>query len=72
MVGFNEKAQQLGFQKFSDIPEHLVYEEWDGVPILYKDVHLYAFNMHNLNQLEKGSSVVIDYRIHFRRIIYAG
>lgn len=58
MVGFNEKAQQLGFQKFSDIPEHLVYEEWDGVPILYKDIHTYALDKHDLNQLEMGSSVL--------------
>ncbi len=65
MVGFNEKAQQLGFQKFSDIPEHLVYEEWDGVPILYRDIHEYAPDTDNLNQLEMGSSVfqslIIEY-----------
>ena len=57
MVGFSEKAHQLGFNRFSDIPEHLVYEEWDGVPILYKGVHEYALQNYNLNQLEMGSSI---------------
>jgi Uma2 family endonuclease len=57
MVGFSEKAQQLGFNRFSDIPEHLVYEEWDGVPILYKGIHEYALQNYNLNQLEMGSSI---------------
>jgi Uma2 family endonuclease len=57
MVGFSEKAHQLGFNKFSDIPEHLVYEEWDGVPILYKGIQAYALKNYNLNQLEMGSSI---------------
>lgn len=57
MVGFSEKAHQLGFSRFSDIPEHLVYEEWDGVPILYKGIHEYALQNYNLNQLEMGSSI---------------
>ena len=57
MVGFSEKAHQLGFQRFSDIPEHLVYEEWDGVPILYKGVNQYALQNYNLNHLEMGSSI---------------
>ena len=57
MVGFNEKAHQLGFSRFSDIPEHLVYEEWDGVPILYKGIKTYALQNYNLNQLEMGSSI---------------
>ncbi|MCU0471718.1 MAG: Uma2 family endonuclease [Arcicella sp.] len=57
MVGFSEKAHQLGFRKFSDIPEHLVYEEWDGVPILYKGVSEYARQNYNLNQFEMGSSI---------------
>jgi Uma2 family endonuclease len=57
MVGFSEKAHQLGFNRFSDIPEHLVYEEWDGVPILYKGIHEYALQNYNLNQLEMGSSI---------------
>jgi Uma2 family endonuclease len=57
MVGFSEKAHQLGFSRFSDIPEHLVYEEWDGVPILYKGIQEYALQNYNLNQLEMGSSI---------------
>lgn len=57
MVGFSEKAHQLGFHRFSDIPEHLVYEEWDGVPILYKGVNEYAAQNYNLNHLEMGSSI---------------
>ena len=57
MVGFSEKAHQLGFNKFSDIPEHLVYEEWDGVPILYKGIKAYVLQNYNLNQLEMGSSI---------------
>jgi Uma2 family endonuclease len=57
MVGFSEKAHQLGFSRFSDIPEHLVYEEWDGVPILYKGTKMYALQNYNLNQLEMGSSI---------------
>jgi Uma2 family endonuclease len=57
MVGFSEKAHQLGFNRFSDIPEHLVYEEWDGVPILYKGIQEYALQNYNLNQLEMGSSI---------------
>ena len=57
MVGFSEKAHQLGFNKFSDIPEHLVYEEWDGVPILYKGTKTYALQNYNLNHLEMGSSI---------------
>jgi Uma2 family endonuclease len=57
MVGFSEKAHQLGFSRFSDIPEHLVYEEWDGVPILYKGTKTYALQNYNLNQLEMGSSI---------------
>jgi hypothetical protein len=57
MVGFSEKAHQLGFSRFSDIPEHLVYEEWDGVPILYKGINEYALQNYNLNQLEMGSSI---------------
>ncbi len=72
MVGFSEKAHQLGFHKFSDIPEHLVYEEWDGVPILYKGVNEYAVQNYNLNHLEMGSSIfqslIVEYilKIIFR------
>ncbi len=57
MVGFSEKAHQLGFSRFSDIPEHLVYEEWDGVPILYKGIQAYVLQNCNLNQLEMRSSI---------------
>lgn len=65
MVGFSEKAHQLGFNRFSDIPEHLVYEEWDGVPILYKGVHEYALQNYNLNQLEIGSSIFQSLIVEF-------
>ena len=65
MVGFSEKAHQLGFNRFSDIPEHLVYEEWDGVPILYKGTHEYALQNYNLNQLEMGSSIFQSLIIEF-------
>ena len=65
MVGFSEKAHQLGFNKFSDIPEHLVYEEWDGVPILYKGIQAYALQNYNLNQLEMGSSIFQSLIIEF-------
>lgn len=65
MVGFNEKAHQLGFSRFSDIPEHLVYEEWDGVPILYKGIQTYALQNYNLNQLEMGSSIFQSLIIEF-------
>ena len=65
MIGFSEKAQQLGFSRFSDIPEHLVYEEWDGVPILYKGVQKYSSQNNNLQTLEMGSSIfqslIIEY-----------
>jgi Uma2 family endonuclease len=57
MVGFSEKAQQLGFSRFSDIPEHLVYEEWDGVPILYRGAQAHMLQNYNLNELEMGSSI---------------
>jgi len=57
MVGFNEKALQLGFSRFSDIPEHFVYEEWDGVPILYKGIKTYALQNYNLNQVEMVTSI---------------
>ena len=65
MVGFSEKAHQLGFSRFSDIPEHLVYEEWDGVPILYKGIQAYALQNYNLNQLEMGSSIFQSLIIEF-------
>ena len=65
MVGFSEKAHQLGFQRFSDIPEHLVYEEWDGVPILYKGVNQYALQNYDLNHLEMGSSIFQSLIIEF-------
>lgn len=65
MVGFNEKALQLGFSRFSDIPEHLVYEEWDGVPILYQGIKTYALQNYNLNQLEMGSSIFQSLIIEF-------
>ena len=65
MVGFSEKAHQLGFSRFSDIPEHLVYEEWDGVPILYKGIKKYALQNYNLSQLEMGSSIFQSLIIEF-------
>ena len=65
MVGFSEKAHQLGFSRFSDIPEHLVYEEWDGVPILYKGIKKYALRNYNLSQLEMGSSIFQSLIIEF-------
>jgi hypothetical protein len=65
MVGFNEKALQLGFSRFSDIPEHLVYEEWEGVPILYQGIKTYALQNYNLNQLEMGSSIFQSLIIEF-------
>ena len=51
MVGFSETAHRLGFNRFSDIPEHLIYEEWDGVPILYKGATNYIQNENNFNEM---------------------
>ena len=65
MVGFSEKAHQLGFSRFSDIPEHLVYEEWDGVPILYKGIKEYALQNYNLDHLEMGSSIFQSLIVEF-------